>query len=86
MAEPPAEPRFPIDAIDRPGTLMGPRDTEELVKEVAALLGRRDTRFPGAQPVSFVRRHIDELRERESVHPFPPIKKALRSADCCSGC
>ena len=34
-------------------------------QEVAALMGRTNTSFPGAQPVSFARKHIDELCNQE---------------------
>ncbi|KAI0145355.1 mRNA capping enzyme [Xylariaceae sp. FL1272] len=54
-----------IQAIDEPGT----RATDELLfnmrKEVASLLGRSQISFPGAQPVSFSRKHIDELRRED---------------------
>lgn len=33
--------------------------------EVAQLMGRTNTSFPGAQPVSFARKHIDELCNQE---------------------
>jgi mRNA guanylyltransferase len=72
MAEPALEPKvaFPIEAIDKPGRLVNFTIANTLRREVSELLGRNDTRFPGAQPVSFVRRHLDELRQHELVYPF----------------
>jgi mRNA guanylyltransferase len=54
-----------IRSIDEPGL----RATGDLLltlrKEVAALLGTSENRFPGAQPVSFSRKHLDELRREK---------------------
>ena len=36
-------------------------------EEVANLMQRTNTGFPGAQPVSFARKHIDELCNQEYV-------------------
>jgi mRNA guanylyltransferase len=38
-----------------------------LQKEVANLLKRNNVNFPGAQPVSFARHHIEELCQQECV-------------------
>lgn len=54
-----------IEAIDAPGVKAEGQLLWNLRKEVAALMKRSQTNFPGAQPVSFTRRHIDELRQKE---------------------
>lgn len=49
-----------------PGDLVDPDSAHFLKQVVAKLLGRGDNlRFPGAQPVSFAREHIDELQREE---------------------
>ncbi|NJR31509.1 hypothetical protein HC762_01980, partial [bacterium] len=38
---------------------------QEFRHEVANLLARHQTTFPGAQPVSFAARHLSELRQQD---------------------
>lgn len=38
---------------------------EQFRQEVADLLGRKSVKFPGAQPVSFARAHLQELEQRD---------------------
>jgi mRNA guanylyltransferase len=60
-----------IESIDTPGMKMANDETlYDLRSGVAALLGRSKPDFPGAQPVSFARRHLDELRSQEWVILF----------------
>ncbi|KAI1376682.1 mRNA capping enzyme, alpha subunit [Hypoxylon crocopeplum] len=52
---------LPIQAIDEPG-LKTPSDiVVGLRQQVASILHRTSITFPGAQPVSFTRKHLDEL-------------------------
>ena len=76
MEEGPVE--GPRDELGRPKSIEAPgiRAEEPLLtslrREVAALLKRKTLSFPGAQPVSFARRHIEELKKQEYVLPFLP--------------
>ena len=48
-----------------PGAQISHQDAEGLKHAVANLLGRENTRFPGAQPVSFAKLHLAELQKQE---------------------
>lgn len=52
-------------SIDAPGVKLQGNLLLDFRREVARLLRRNNTGFPGAQPVSFVRKHLDELRSQE---------------------
>ncbi|KFY31309.1 hypothetical protein V494_07972, partial [Pseudogymnoascus sp. VKM F-4513 (FW-928)] len=58
-----AQPKL-ID-ISAPGVKMSEEDVRPLREEVARLLGRSQKGFPGAQPVSFSRKHIGELMKQD---------------------
>lgn len=58
----------PVDSIEAPGMKIEGNLLRAMRDEVAQLLGRRNTIFPGAQPVSFARRHIAELMKTEYVN------------------
>lgn len=52
--------------LEAPGVRAEGRLLEALQNEVAQLMGRPNPRtFPGAQPVSFARRHLDELTKQD---------------------
>lgn len=57
----------PIDRIDNPGVKAQGQLLQDLRHEVARLLGRNQITFPGAQPVSFARQHLDDLMQKEYV-------------------
>ncbi|TGJ82297.1 hypothetical protein E0Z10_g6469 [Xylaria hypoxylon] len=58
-------PPVQIQSIDEPGLRASGDLLMTMRKEVASLLGRSSTGFPGAQPVSFSRKHLDELRRED---------------------
>lgn len=66
MEQPPSE---QIASISEPGVRASGQLLYTMRKEVAELLGRHQTSFPGAQPVSFSRRHLDELTKKEYTSP-----------------
>jgi hypothetical protein len=55
----------PIESIAEPGVKAQGQLLHEMRREVATLLNRSQTGFPGAQPVSFARQHLDELAQHE---------------------
>ncbi|KAI0538514.1 mRNA capping enzyme [Xylaria digitata] len=54
-----------IQSIDEPGLRASGDLLMSMRKEVANLLCRSSIGFPGAQPVSFSRKHLDELRRED---------------------
>lgn len=52
-------------SITVPGERAPPQVAHEFREHVARLLNRRSLAFPGAQPVSFARRHLEELTKQE---------------------
>ncbi|KAJ9425174.1 mRNA capping enzyme, catalytic domain-containing protein [Fusarium oxysporum] len=55
----------PIASIAEPGIKAQGQLLHEMRKEVANLLNRSATGFPGAQPVSFARQHLEELAQHD---------------------
>ncbi|EFX00610.1 mRNA capping enzyme alpha [Grosmannia clavigera kw1407] len=54
-----------LERIDAPGIRAEGAVLHNMRREVANLLHRQQLGFPGAQPVSFSRRHMDELRKQD---------------------
>ncbi|KOS18409.1 mRNA-capping enzyme subunit alpha [Escovopsis weberi] len=55
----------PISSIEEPGIRAEGQLLFTMRKEVAELLGRTQTSFPGAQPVSFARQHLEEMTKQD---------------------
>ena len=55
----------PITSIEEPGVKADGELLYSMRREVAELLGRTQIGFPGAQPVSFSRRHLVEMTKQE---------------------
>jgi mRNA guanylyltransferase len=60
----------PVASIEAPGIKIDGDLLYNMRGEVARLLDRKNQSFPGAQPVSFSRKHLEELTRQEYV-PFP---------------
>lgn len=57
---------YPVPLIEKVGALKAePGLADSLRREVASLLNRNQLSFPGAQPVSFARKHIQELQSQD---------------------
>lgn len=56
-----------LERLDAPGIRAEGTVLQTMRREVANLLRRQQLGFPGAQPVSFTRKHVDELRKQECV-------------------
>ncbi|KUI60373.1 mRNA-capping enzyme subunit alpha [Cytospora mali] len=56
---------MPIRKIDNPGIKAEGGLLHELRREIAGLLSRSQLSFPGAQPVSFARRHLQDLMTQD---------------------
>ncbi|CAG8960369.1 hypothetical protein HYFRA_00012444 [Hymenoscyphus fraxineus] len=55
----------PLQSIEAPGTPFAGEELYQQRVEVATLLDRKNLSFPGAQPVSFSRRHLEELMRED---------------------
>ncbi|KAL5333432.1 mRNA capping enzyme, catalytic domain-containing protein [Aspergillus crustosus] len=54
-----------VPDLDAVGLKAEPELADQFRREVADLLGRKNLNFPGAQPVSFSRRHLTELQRED---------------------
>ncbi|KAJ1991782.1 Dcp1p-Dcp2p decapping enzyme complex alpha subunit [Dimargaris cristalligena] len=67
MSMPPTRPITSVDGVipDIPGSPVDLQYAKELRTKVAQLLQLNHERFPGAQPVSFLKEHIDTLKNED---------------------
>ncbi|KAG6004311.1 hypothetical protein E4U21_001170 [Claviceps maximensis] len=54
-----------VGSVAEPGVKASGALLHSMRREVAQLLGRHQTGFPGAQPVSFARQHLEELQKQD---------------------
>lgn len=62
-----------ITSISEPGVKAEGQLLSSMRREVANILNRSQLGFPGAQPVSFARQHLEELTQQEYVSPSSPF-------------
>jgi mRNA guanylyltransferase len=55
----------PVRSTSAPGVKIDGDLLYNMRSEVASLLDRKNLSFPGAQPVSFARRHLEDLTRQE---------------------
>jgi mRNA guanylyltransferase len=55
----------PLTNIETPGAKFEGDHLHQVRQHVAGLLNQKNLRFPGAQPVSFARKHLEELTKEE---------------------
>lgn len=72
--------------ISAPGQKLSDEEAYPLRDQVAHLLNRSQKGFPGAQPVSFARRHIEELMKQECVVFFIPPPAVSMSFSALHSC
>ena len=54
-----------LERLDAPGIRADGAVLQSMRREIANQLRRQQLGFPGAQPVSFTRKHMEELRKQE---------------------
>ncbi|TVY48881.1 mRNA-capping enzyme subunit alpha [Lachnellula occidentalis] len=57
----------PVRSIEAPGVRIDGQLLRHMQSEVASLLERPNHSFPGAQPVSFARKHLEELTRQDPM-------------------
>lgn len=62
-----------LKRLDAPGVRAEGVVLHNMRREIANQLRRQQLGFPGAQPVSFTRKHMEELRKQEYVCCFSEL-------------